>query len=60
MQRCYKNFDKLNFKADLVKVNWDDFCFTSNPNDALVHFLKIANKLLDKLLHIKLSKCSKP
>ena len=47
-QRCYKNFDKLKFKADLVKVNWDTFCLTSNPNDALSHFVKIVNKLLDK------------
>ena len=22
-QRCYKNFDKIKFTADLVKVNWD-------------------------------------
>ena len=47
-QRCYKNFDKLKFKADLVKFNWDGFCLTSNPNDSLAHFLKILNKLLDK------------
>ena len=47
-QRCYKSFDKLKFKADLVKVNWDGFCLTSNPNDALAHFLKIVNKRLDK------------
>ena len=46
-QRCYKNFDKLKFKADLVKINWDGFCLNSNPNDALAHFLKIVNKLLD-------------
>ena len=45
-QRCYKNFDKLKFKADLVKVNWDGYCLTSNPNDALAHFLKII--LLDE------------
>ena len=47
-QRCYKIFDKLKFKSDLVKVNWDGFCLTSNPNDALAHFLKIVNKRLDK------------
>ena len=35
-QRCYKNFDKLKFKADLVKINWDGFCLNSDPNDALV------------------------
>ena len=45
-QRCYKNLDKLMFKADLV--NWDGFCLTSNPNNALVHFLKIVNEFLDK------------
>ena len=47
-QRCYKNFDKLKFKTDLVKINWDGFCLNSNPNNALAHFLKIINKLLDK------------
>ena len=59
-QRCYKNFDKLKFKADLVKVNWDGFCLTSNPNDALTHFLKIVNKLLDKHAPYKTIKYSKP
>ena len=58
-QRCYKNFDKLKFKADLVKVNWDGFCLTSNPNDALVHFVKIVNKLLDKHAPYKIIKYSK-
>ena len=53
------HFDKLKFKAELVKVNWDGFCLTSNPNDTLVHFLKIVNKLLDKLLYIKLSNIQK-
>ena len=47
-QKCYKNFEKLKFKADLAKVNWDGFCLTSNPNDVLAHFLKIVNKLLGK------------
>ena len=47
-QRCYKNFDKLKFKADFAKVIWDGFCLTSNPNDALAHLLKIVNKLLYK------------
>ena len=50
-QRCYKNFDKLKFKTDLVKINWDGFCLNSNPNDALAHFLKIVNKLLDMRLN---------
>ena len=59
LQRCYKNFDKLKFKADLVKVNWDGFCLTSNPNDALVHFVKIVNKLLDKHAPYKIIKYSK-
>ena len=47
-QRCYKNFDKLKFKADFAKVIWDGFCLTSNPNNALAHLLKIVNKLLNK------------
>ena len=38
-QRCYKNFDKLKFKTDLFRVNWDGFRLTSNPT---------VNKLLDK------------
>ena len=58
-QRYYKNFDKLKFKADLVKVNWDGFYLTSNPNDALAHFLKIVNKLLDKHVPYKNTKYSK-
>ena len=56
-QRCYKNFDKLKFKADLVKVNWDGYCLTSNPNDALAHFLKII--LLDEHAPYKTIKYSK-
>ena len=43
-----EKLDKLKFKTDLSKVNWDGFCLTSNPNNALAHFLKIVNKLLDK------------
>ena len=58
-KRCYKNFDKLKFKADLVKVNWDDFCLTSNPNDTLAHFLKIVNKVLNKHAPYKTIKYSK-
>ena len=33
-QRCYKNFDKLQFRVDLIKVNWSSFCHdpeTKNP-----------------------------
>ena len=40
-QRCYKNFDKFKFKADLVKVSWDGFCLTSNTSDVYVHFLNL-------------------
>ena len=40
-QRCYKNFDKLKFKADLVKVSWDGFCLTSNTSDVYIHFLNL-------------------
>ena len=54
------NFDKLKFKEDLVKVNWDGFCLNINPNDAFVHFLKIVNKLLDKHAPYKTIKYSKP
>ena len=59
-QRCCKYFDSLKFKADLIKVNWDGFYFKSNPNDALVHFLKIINKLLHKRIPYKTIKYSKP
>ena len=52
-QRYYKNFDKLKFKTDLVKINWDGFCLNSNPNDALAHFLKIIFEI--SMLHRKLS-----
>ena len=59
-QRCYKNFDKLKFKTDLVKINWDGFCLNSNPNDALAHFLKMVNKLLDKHAPYRIILYSKP
>ena len=59
-QRYYKNLDKLKFKTDLFKINWDSFCLTSNPNDALAHFLKIVNKLLDKHAPYETIKYSKP
>ena len=59
-QRCYKNFDKRKFKINLVKINWDGFCLNSDPNDALVHFLKIVNKLLDKHAPYETIKYSKP
>ena len=58
-KRCYKNFDKLKFTADLVKVNWDGFCLTSNPSDTLAHFLKIVNKVLNKHAPYKTIKYSK-
>ena len=58
-KRCYKNFDKPKFKADLVKVNWDVFCLTSNPNDTLAHFLKIVNEVLNKHAPYKTIKYSK-
>ena len=59
-QKCYKNFDKLKFKTDVVKINWDGFCLNSNQNDALAHFLKIVNKLLNKDAPYKTIKYSKP
>ena len=58
-QRCYKNFNKLQFRADLIKVNWDSFCKNLNPNSALENFLKIAEKLLDKHAPYKNVKHSK-
>ena len=60
MQRCYKLFDKLKFKEDLVKVNSDGFCLNANPNDVVVHFLKIVNKLLVKHAPYKTIKYAKP
>ena len=57
--RCYKNFDKLKFKADLVKVIWNGLCLTSNPNDVLAHFLKTINNLFDKDAPYKTIKYSK-
>ena len=59
-QRCYKLFNKLKFKEDLVKVNSDGFCLNANPNDAVVHFLKIVNKLLVKHAPYKTIKYAKP
>ena len=47
-ERCYKNFDKFQLRANLIKVNWDSFCYNPNPNATLEHFLKIVQKLLDK------------
>ena len=43
-QRC---FDKLQFRVDLIKVNWGSFCHDPGPNSAVEHFLKIEEKLLD-------------
>ena len=47
-QRCYKHFDKLQFRVDLIKVNWGSFCHDPDSNSAFEHFLKIVEKLLDK------------
>ena len=47
-QRCYTIFDKLQFRPDLIKDNWDSCCHDPNPNAALEYFLKIVEKLLDK------------
>ena len=47
-QRCFKNFDKFKFRADLIKVNWGSFCHDPDLNSAVEHFLKIVEKLLDK------------
>ena len=46
-QICYKSFDKLYFRADLIRVSWT-VCYDPDPNSALEHFLKIVQKLLDK------------
>ena len=47
-QRCSENFDKLQFRADLIKVNWGSFCHDPDPSSAVEYFLKIVEKLLDK------------
>ena len=47
-QICYKNFDKLQFRVDIIKVEWRSFCHDLNPNSALEHFLKVVEKLPDK------------
>ena len=47
-QRCYKNFDKLQLKADHIKVDWGSLCHDLDLNSALGHFPKIVEKLLDK------------
>ena len=38
-KRCYKNFEKFQFRADLIKVNWDSFCHVPNPSATLEHLL---------------------
>ena len=48
LQICYKNFDKMKFKNDLHKINWEEHCSNPDSNVALEHFLQIINKLLDK------------
>ena len=58
-QRCYKNFDKLQFRADLIKVNWGSFCHDLDPNSAVAHFLQIVEKLLDKHAPYKIIKHQK-
>ena len=47
-QKCHKKFDKLQSRADLIKVNWSSFCHDPDPNSADEHFLKVVEKLLDK------------
>ena len=47
-QRCYKIFDKLQFKVDLIKVNWVRFYHDPNQNAPLEYFLQIVEKLHDK------------
>ena len=46
-QICYKNFDKLQFRADLIEVNLGSSCHDPDLNSALEHFLKIVEKMLD-------------
>ena len=47
-QICYKNFDKLQFRADLIEVNLGSSCHDPDLNSALEHFLKIVEKMLDQ------------
>ena len=37
-QRCYKSFDKLQFRADLIKVNWGSLYHDPDANSILKHF----------------------
>ena len=38
----------LQFRAELIKVNWNSFRHDPNPYAALEYFLKIVEKLLHK------------
>ena len=40
-QRCYKNFDNLQFRADLIKVNWSSFAMILIQILQLNIFLKL-------------------
>ena len=55
-KRCYKHFDKFQFRADLIKVNWGSFCHDPDPNSAVEYFLKIVEKLLNKHAPYKITK----
>ena len=59
-QRCYKNSDKFQFRADFIKVNWASLCHNPDPNSALEYFLKIVEKLLDNHAPYENIKFSKP
>ena len=46
-QICYRNFDKLQFRVDIIKVEWGSFCYDLDPNSAPEHFLIVVEKLPD-------------
>ena len=54
LQRCYKNFDKTDFKNDLHKLNWKEHCRNPDSNVVLKNFLQIISKLLNKCQNLVL------
>ena len=58
-QYTFAVFQSLQFRVDLIKVNWGSFCHDADPNSVLEHFLKFVEKLLDKHAPYKIIKHSK-
>ena len=40
LQKCYKNFDKIKFKNDLLKISWKEHCSNPDSNVAQNDFCK--------------------